>query len=309
MERRPLVPVFEGPLETFPSMEHTPEGVKAVCLEDTFGYDVDFVPCVPYSSRSGETQHLHILMPVCHDRAKRFPLVVYVQGSAWHRQKVFQHLPHMIRVAQQGFAVALVEYRPTEVAPFPAQMCDAKTAIRFMRMHAEEYRVDPRRVAIWGDSSGGHTAVIAGITGDRQPDTELYGEYSCAVNCVVDWYGPTDIAKMNEVPSTQDHIGPDSPEGYLIGRKNVLEHPELAAQTIPMGYLDPAIPTPPVLILHGSRDHLVSFEQSCLLYNTLKAMGREVTMYRLEGAYHGFGGFNSEKAVDLCVDFLKKHLN
>ena len=308
MEKRPLVPVFEGPLEDFPSMEHTPDGVQTLHLEDTFGYDVDLIPCVPYSSRDGETQQMHILVPRGREAAERFPLVTYVQGSAWHRQRVFQHLPHMIRVAQRGFAVALVEYRPSDIAPFPAQMVDAKTAIRFLRMHAEEYGIDPDRVAIWGDSSGGHTALITGITGDRQPDTDLYGGYSCAVSCIVDWYGPTDISRMNEVPSTQDHIGADSPEGYLIGRKNVLKHPQLAAETVPMNYLSADIPTPPVLILHGSRDHLVNFEQSCFIYNTLRSMGKEVTMYRLEGAYHGFGGFNNEKTVDLCIDFLRKHL-
>jgi len=63
MKKRPLIPVFDGPLEEFPSMAYIPEGVRTVCLEDTFGYDVDLIPCVPYSSRDGETQQLHILVP------------------------------------------------------------------------------------------------------------------------------------------------------------------------------------------------------------------------------------------------------
>lgn len=293
----------------FPTMEELPEGVKSISLADTFGYDFDFIPGIVYAQRSGEQQKLHLLLPKDHEYPETdFPLVVFIQGSAWHRQQVFQHLPHMVRVCQQGFAVAMVEYRPSDLVPFPAQMQDAKTAIRYLRMHARQYHIDENRIALWGDSSGAHTAVMAGITADRQPDTDLYGEYSCKVSCIVDWYGPMDISKMNYVPSVQDHIGPDSPEGYLIGRKNVLENPELVAPTIPMNYLSAEVETPPILIMHGSRDQLVNFNQGCLLYCRLRELGKEVEMYKLEGAYHAFGGFNSEAAVQITVDFLSRHL-
>lgn len=309
MEYKELVPVFEGPLSEFPAMGELPEGVKSINLKDTFGYPVDFVPGVVYAQRSGETQHVHLLLPVDHQHPEtKFPLIVFVQGSAWHRQRVFEHLPHMIRVCQQGYAVAMVEYRPSEVVPFPAQMQDAKTAIRFMRKNAAQYRIDSDRIALWGDSSGAHTSVMAGITGDSEPDTDLYAEYSCKVSCIVDWYGPMDIAKMNYVPSTQDHIGPDSPEGYLIGQKNVLENPELVAPTIPMNYLSKDVQTPPILIMHGSRDQLVNFDQGCLLYKRLKELDKEVEMYKLEGAYHGFGGFNCEEALQIVLEFLGRKL-
>lgn len=309
MDWNTLVPVFTGSLHEFPSAQELPEGAKNVTLRDSFGYPVKFLPGLEYACRSGEKQHLHLLLPEdwdCPDR--RFPLVVYIQGSAWHRQNIFEHLAHMIRVCQKGIAVAMVEYRPSEVEPFPAQVCDAKAAIRFLRSKAGEYHIDPERIGIWGDSSGGHTAVMAGVTGDRIMDAGLYEGISSEVRCIADWYGPMDIAKMNCVPSTQDHTGPDSPEGYLIGRKNVLENPELAAATVPMNYLRADVPTPPVLILHGSRDHLVHFSQSCLLYERLRELGKDAEFYKLEGAYHGFGGFHSEEALGITIDFLKKHM-
>lgn len=304
-----LIPPFEGPLSEFPSAPNSPEGVKTVRLEDSFGLSVRFVPGVVYVQHESGPLHLHLLLPSGGEQPDALrPLIVYVQGSAWHRQSIFEHLPHLIRVCQQGYAVAMTEYRPSEVAPFPAQIEDAKTAVRFMRMHAWEYGVDAERIALWGDSSGGHTAVMAGVTADGTLDPGLYGEYSCAVRCIVDWYGPTDISQMNLVPSVQDHTGPDSPEGWLIGRKPVLEHPDLAAMTVPMHYLKPDIPTPPMLIMHGSRDQLVHFDQSCLLYRRLRELGRDVEMIRLEGAYHGFGGFNSPEALDLVIDFLDRKL-
>lgn len=309
METKKLVKPFDGPIEEFPSMALLPEGVTPIHLTDTFGYDVDFRPGIVYAERSGEVQHLHVLIPKDFKApGKQYPLVVFIQGSAWHRQEVFQHLPHLIRVCQQGIAVAMVEYRPSEVAPFPAQAQDAKTAIRFMRKNAAQFHIDPERIGVWGDSSGAHTAVMAGFTADAEPDTDLYAEVSSKVRCIVDWYGPMDISRMNDVPSMQDHIAPDSPEGYLIGQKNVLENPDAVALTIPMNYLRSDIETPPVLIMHGSRDQLVSFEQGCLLYHRLKELGKNVRMYKLEGAYHAFGGFNSMEAVQIVIDFLKEYL-
>lgn len=306
MDQKPLVPLYEGPLCGFPAAAELPEGVKTVQLRDTFGYPVRFLPGIEYARRSGEVLHVHLLLP--EDREMRFPLVVFVRGSAWHRQNIFEHLSHMFRVSHRGFAVAMVEYRPSETAPFPAQMQDVKTAVRFLRKNASAYNIDPERIGLWGDSSGGHTVLMAGFTGDRETDTGLYGECSARVSCIVDWYGPTDIARMNCAPSAQDYTGADSPEGFLIGRKNVLEHPELAAATVPMNYLRADEPTPPVLILHGDRDELVPFHQSCLLYEALHSMGREVEMYRLEGAHHGWGGFHSMEALEITMEFLKKHL-
>jgi acetyl esterase/lipase len=309
MTKRTYMEPFHGPLNEFVNSEELPEGVKTVSFHDDFGFPVDMHPDVVYAARSGETQHLQILTPVDmmnHDRL--FPLIVFVQGSAFHRQMVFQHLQHMVRLAEKGYAVAMVEYRPSEVAVFPAQTEDAKTAVRFMRMHAKEYHVDPDHIALFGDSSGGHTALMAGITADRELDTDLYKEYSPAVSCIVDWYGPTDIAAMNEYPSTQDHVQPDSPEGCLIGGHNVVENPQLADPTVIMNHLSREQSIPPILIMHGSRDHLVPFNQSCRLYRKLKELGKQVEMYRLEGGYHAFGGFNCEDALQLVLDFLKRNI-
>jgi acetyl esterase/lipase len=119
----------------------------------------------------------------------KFPLIVFVQGSAWRRQQIFAHLQHLVRVCGKGYAVAMVQYRPSDIAPFPAQIQDTKTAIRFLRKNAAEYGIDPGRVALWGDSSGGHTAVMAGITEDGELDgdseSRLYSEFPAKVKCIV----------------------------------------------------------------------------------------------------------------------------
>ena len=309
LEGLKLIPPLQVPPEQFPESEELPEGVKTVTWKDTYGFGVEFLPNVVYANRGGINLHLQIMVPKSgQEPDRKWPLIMFVQGSAWHKQDVFDHLPNLIRMAQRGFAVAIVEYRPSDIAPFPAQVQDTKAAIHYMKINAGKYRVDADRTALWGDSSGGHTALMAGFTGDGEPDMDAYREQSAAVKCIVDWYGPTDIAKMNYYPSSMDHTQADSPEGFVIGRKNVLENPELADATVPMNYLSREKETPPLLIMHGGSDMLVPFNQSCRLYERMKELGKNVEFIKLAGANHGFMGFNCDEALDAVEGFLRKYI-
>lgn len=270
---------------------------------------------VPYAHKSGRDLHLQIILP---PRPHRFPDVtddvyptlLYVQGSAFHEQELGQTLPALADFARRGYVIAIVEYRPSELAPFPAQALDARTAARWLRDHAAEFHVDPRRMAMWGDSSGGHTALMLWAT----PDDPRYSDEPVtdplALRCFVDYYGPTDIATMNDEPSTQDHRGPDSPEGYLIGRRDVTENPDLVAPTVIAGHVRPAAekPLPPLLMMHGSKDRLVPFGQSVRLYEAAVQADQDVTFVQLKGSDHGGPAFWQTDVLDLVDDFLRRHL-
>lgn len=325
-ERTLLEPIPTPVPKDFPHTDEVPEGCHVINdLQDEWGYYVDIHTDVVYAERSGrfpytfqDTTELKmiILEPRVHFGAsdeemakpRKWPCVAYIQGSAFHEQWMWNNISRHIRLAEQGYVVAIIEYRPSEVSPFPAQMQDAKTAIRFLRKNADKYHIDAERMAVAGDSSGGHTALMAGFTGDTQPDTDLYAEYSAEVKCIVDVYGPTVFALMNYYDSSQNHYLPDSPEGYEIGQKNVLENLELAEQTIPMNYLSKERSTPPTLIIHGSRDMLVPFNQSCQLYTYMKELGKDVEFYKLNGANHGCLGFDNDTVMGIVLDFLKQHL-
>ena len=73
-----------------------------------------------------------------------------MKGSAWFPQNTEYELVQLGRVAQRGFVMAVVKYRPSTVAPFPAQVKDTKTALRFMKKNAETYHVDPNNIIVWG---------------------------------------------------------------------------------------------------------------------------------------------------------------
>lgn len=318
MEKRKLLEPILTPIPAeFPHTDEVPEGCAVLTgLKDEWGYYVDIHQDVIYAERDGRKLRMHILEPRVHFGApeeeertlRKWPCIAYIQGSAFHEQWLWNNISRHIRMAEHGYMVAIIEYRPSETAPFPAQMQDAKTAIRYLRKHAEEYHIDTDHMAVCGDSSGGHTALMAGFTGDDAPDTELYGEYSAKVNCIIDMYGPTVFSLMNYYDSSQNHYDPDSPEGFEIGHKHVLENPELADATIPMNYLSEDKPVPPLLIIHGGRDMLVPFNQSCQLYNYMKKMGKDVTFYKIDDANHGCLGFDNDTVLGIVLDFLKENI-
>ena len=308
-ERRRISPLGVSPLE-FPETDELPEGVKTVEWKDSFGYPVNLIPDIEYAVKDGYPLHIELYLPSLADpdgEPQKAPLIVHIQGSAWKKQAMFQSIGMLTRMAAKGYTIASVEYRPSETAPFPAQVEDVKSGISFLAAHADAYPIDLDRVALWGDSSGGHTALLTGITGDREL-LPTGGLVLPDIRCIVDWYGPTEIAEMNYYPSNIDHTAADSPEGMLIGGKNVLENRDLAEKTVVMNYLRADIPTPPVLIMHGGSDMLVPFNQSARLYRRMKELGKAVEMIKLVGSNHGFMGFQCEEALEMVHAFLAEHL-
>ncbi|WP_160680115.1 alpha/beta hydrolase [Clostridium sp. C8-1-8] len=305
-----MIEPLDCPYEDFPETEATTEGVQIISTNSEDRY-LEYRENVIYVSRDGLDLRLQIIIPTYFDmRGKKFPCIVYVQGSAWMKQNLYANIPQLSKFAERGYVMALVEYRPSQVAPFPAQVQDVKTAIRYLRKNASEYNIDSNNIAVWGDSSGGHTAVLVGITQEMENiDVEEYSEYSAKVNAVIDYYGPTDITKMNEVASIADHISSDSPEGLLIGGVNVIENKGKAEKTNPINYISKEKTIPPILIMHGNKDPLVPFEQSILFYEALKAHDKESDFYKLKGAYHGGPQFWTDTVLDIVEDFVKKNCN
>ena len=162
---------------------------------------------------------------------------------------------------------------------------------------------------IMGDSSGGHTAVLAGITaGQDILDTEDYNEFSCEVKAIVDFYGVTDVRQKEDFPTTLNQGEPDSPEGKLIGGNNVYEHPELSVPVTCANYVEKDTPIPPILMMHGTGDDTVSWRQSVRLYKKLREEEKDVTFYMLENAVHGDNAFWTTENLNIVDEFLKKHI-
>lgn len=265
---------------------------------------------VCYVERDGIKRTLQMIVPEMKEGAeKTYPAILYVQGSAWMKQDEYKRLGVMAGLARRGYVTAILQYRESALAAFPAQIEDAKTGVRFLRKYAEDYHINPEQIFLMGDSSGGHTAFTAAFTADEdQLDTPVYGEYSCKVNAVVDLYGVSDVCVKEDFPTTLNQGEADSPEGMLIGGKNVYEYPELSHPVACANYVRAEVPSPPVLMMHGMADRLVSYRQSVRLYKKLLEEGKEVEFYRMENAVHGDVAFWTEENMDIVDRFIRKYL-
>jgi acetyl esterase/lipase len=305
----------------FPADSTSPKGMM-VLKGDVNAYNVKWLKNIEYVKRETGTLYLQVLRPnsiADHNHFSEpvkpkepWPIVVYVPGSAWFKQDILSSIPNLTKLAERGFVVAVVEYRSSEEAKFPAQIIDTKEAIRFIKKHVEDYNADPDKIVVFGDSSGGHTALMTAYASEKEllgnkDTTNIAIENS--INGVISYYSPVDISKMNNAPSIINHLDENSPEGYLIGKKKVLENMELVEPTIVTNYIDQSRNIPPTLIVHGDKDRLVAFSQSVLLYNSLSKNNKDVIFYKLHGADHGGAPFWTSQLIDVLENFINDVVN
>lgn len=219
---------------------------------------------------------------------------------------MFKSLPMYARLAARGYVVALVEYRHSGIAAFPAQIIDARNAVRFMRLHADDYHIDPSRMYLGGDSSGGHTAVFGGIRHNDDTEENAYPGISAEVIGILDDYGAVSVMRDDVTPSTLDHLLPTSPEGLVAGGVNLREHPEIRRAMSAECNITEDTMIAPMLIRHGTKDRTINPAVSADLYNRMKDCGKDVSICYIEGAGHSGVEFWNDKALDVVVKFLER---
>ena len=275
----------------------------------------EIVPNVVYSTAGGREQTLTLIEPwalTCPEadivRPKPRPLIVFVQGSAWTCPNVYYQMPQLVRFAKEGFVVASVTHRNClDGFPAPAFLEDVKCAIRFLRKEAAQFAIDGDRVAIWGTSSGGNTALLVGLTGDEDEyKTDEWHEFSDAVKLVVACFAPTDMPQMLEY----DFAGIEDGEAIvkaLLGEERS-EWQQKAKHLSPLYLVKEGESYPLFMLLHGTADDLVSYERHFLpMCRRLASAGADVEAVAVEGAFHE-GSFWGEDVYDVILDFIKRHI-
>ncbi len=240
-------------------------------------------------------------------------VVVIIYGSAWYsnnsKENAFREIGQPLLDA--GFAVVSINHRASVEAKFPAQINDVKAAIRYVRAHAKDYGFDTSFVGITGYSSGGHLSSLTGTTNGVKQYTvgketvDIEGtegtclKSSSKVDAVVDWFGPVDMAHMQDCSTTKDE---KSPEACLLGvapAKNL----DLVALLGPATYLDKKDPM--FLVIHGDVDPVVPYCQSVNFSEALKKQGKLYDFVTVPNGKHGPVTFNKD-TFSKMVDFFKK---
>lgn len=268
-------------------------------------------PDLPYADTAHPRQRLDLYLPASPPTSQPLPLVVFFHGGAFlGGDRKPESAPAdpcglnllLAMVASGNYAAASIGYRLSPEALWPAQIHDAKAAIRWLRAHAARYHLDPGRIGVLGTSAGGHLAAMLGTSGgvaSLEGDLGRHRDVSSRVTCVVDQYGPTDFLALHG----PDNRSPDTPAAKLIGGP-LPDHREAVRSASPITWA--AAASPPFLIIHGTQDPVVSFAQSELLFAALQRAGVAATLVPVIGGGHG--GFSGPELAPRIRAFLDQHL-
>jgi acetyl esterase/lipase len=231
-----------------------------------------------------------------------FPAVVCMHGGAWRSGKRTDLSSTIEVLARRGYVAATITYRLVPAAAFPAQIEDAKAAVRWLRANAKSYKIDPDQVGTMGFSAGGHLACLLGTT---CKDDGLEGKGGCAeqsskVQAVVSFFGPTDFTKK----TWSDDLEKEWLAPFVGGR--FADKPELYKKASPVCYVRKD--APPFLFFHGTEDKVVSVRQSKVLAEALQKVGASAKVVEIKGAGHGWKGEQLKDTFEQMQSFFDERL-
>lgn len=230
-----------------------------------------------------------------------FPVVICVHGGAWRLGSKKEMRGWIEYFAEQGYVAVSVGYRLLPDGKWPGQVEDVQTAVRWLRANAAKYNIDPKRFGAMGFSAGGHLVCFLGMIDKHEGfQKKDYPEHSSKVQCVVDYFGPTDLCYYGSDESAQNAVFEP-----MFGCR-FKENEECYKRGSPIHYVSKD--AVPFLIFHGTEDRLVPIDQSRKLNEKLKEVGVPVKLIEFKGADHGWTGENNRQSTRATVDFFKEHL-
>jgi acetyl esterase/lipase len=236
---------------------------------------------------------LDILQPSAPALGNR-PGIIVIHGGGWIQGNKESMLDrYCLPFIRHGFVVANVEYRLARSAPAPAAVSDVLQAAQWFHDHAAQYKVDPSRILVTGESAGGHLALMVGMTpasANLGPTVKIAG--------VIDFFGIADVADQLTGPNARDYAAQWIPERQP-------DRMELARRMSPATYVRKELP--PILALHGDADQLVPYQQSVNLIKAIKGAGGDAELITVPGGKHGFTPQEMDELWPQIFKWLKKH--
>jgi len=237
---------------------------------------------VLFQQIDGRDLRADIYQPQPDDDSQRmtaYPAVIAIHGGSWRGgDKGEFYIAHNRWLAQQGYVVVDIQYRLSPEFLWPAQLIDVKTAIRWLRAHADQYAVDPDRIVLLGRSAGAHLALVAAFTPNDPaypPSNDLPQRDD--VQGVIAIYAPTDLSLLQESAVIS--------LSYWMG-STFAHKPDVYLNASPMYVV--TLDAPPVLLAHGGADNIVTPENSARMYRRLRDLGIPAVLLYYPWSRHGF---------------------
>lgn len=234
------------------------------------------------------------------DKPGNYPAVLDIHGGGWSSRQVENDKPMMERLATKGFVTAIVAYRLSQEAKYPAALHDCKAAVRYLRANAKKFKIDSDRIGVMGGSAGGHlSGLLAMTTGDKHFEGEgPHKEMSSDVKACIVMAATQDLLTANQANNSTNLIA-------FFGAK-VAERPDLYKEASPITHVRSGVP--PTIFIEGEKDTLKIGRAE--MQAKLKALGIDTGVHTLKHAPHPFWMSQPwcDQTVEIAAQFFKKHL-
>jgi acetyl esterase/lipase len=211
-------------------------------------------------------------------------------------------IPMARRFARSGYVSAVVEYRLSPEARYPAALCDCLDALQWLRAHAGRYSIDTTRIAVLGGSSGGHLAALIGVSGKRDGSAGPCGHASPDVRAVVDFDGPVDLTSPEESGNDNDPAKPSSAKLWL--GPSYAERPDVWKQVSPTFLVYEGMP--PVLFVNSAQVRYRAGRDSMI--SRMSQLGVECEVLEIPDSPHTFWMLEpwAERAFEAARTFIDR---
>jgi uncharacterized protein (TIGR03067 family) len=290
-----FLPAFEAFTQTVST--NVPGAAEVLPASSPYG-EATIMRNIPYAAQPTSQQNFDLILPAQKGN-EPFPLVIWIHGGAWMSGiKEWDNVKYLVR---HGYAIASIDYRFSTEALFPAQIQDCNTALNFILAHATNYGISPKKFIIGGGSAGGHLALLLGLArGER----DFGADPSIKPLAILDFFGPVDFnrtkADLEAIHSEKGLEVFKDAVGRLLGTP-VDQPSEKARLASPITYVSAS--SPPVLVLHGSRDESVPVAQSQRLHEALDRSGVKNQLIMVEAGHDG-PLFSTPEIESKVVSFL-----
>ncbi|MBS1791725.1 MAG: alpha/beta hydrolase [Acidobacteria bacterium] len=270
-------------------------GLASIAKSDDF--KLEPVKCrvvedLVYGHKDGLALTMDVMIP--ETKAKNIGVILIVSGSWKSKKSDIASEENLLRgqhwaqgLLNGGFTLFLVRHGSTPRYPVPDMVGDIKRSVRFVRLHAREYDVDPNHLGIVGGSSGGHLALMAAFTGDDgKPDAkDPLERVSSRVQAIMAWFPPVDFINWGGENGykTIEKIRPTLFQ-EMFGKITDLE-PQLKSVS-PIYHV--TVDAPPLFLIHGDADKTVPVQQSQILKAKYEELKRPVHLIIQPGAPHTY---------------------
>lgn len=271
-------------------------GILCLLYQPSTAADPEIIPDVVYGHKHGMALTLDTIKPA--DEANGAGVLFVVSGGWVSRWVPPERMAVAFRpLLDRGFTLFVVRHGSSPKFTIPEIVDDVRSAVRFVRLHADDYGIDPDRLGVFGHSAGGHLSLVLGTTGDNGDPkaSDKRAQVSSRVQAVVAYFPPTDIRPWVDESSR-----------YWQNYPALRFDADLADDFSPL--LHVSADDAPTLLLHGDKDELVPIEHSRKILKAFEDHEVPAELVVIEGAAHGFRDKDAKRAIDATLDWLSRQL-